>query len=80
MKVIPQAPGLRERDLGGAQAYELTLAVAKADVAAVKPNADTVEVPARWVGGMSGTAVMRVAHVISDRADPGFWLLGCMRN
>lgn len=65
----------RRTDTRRTNAVQIVIAIAKADLADVSPNADTVAVPGSWIG-RTGTVTLRVSAIMGDQADPGVWMLG----
>lgn len=59
----------------------VVIAIAKADIATVKRNDDTVTVPSAWYRLNDGLTVeARVAAIIDDATDPGAWHLDIVRK
>lgn len=60
-------------------AYACLIEVAKADVPVVTINADTVSVPAAWVGLSGEPVTCRVTQNLGNLAEAGTWVLGVTR-
>lgn len=77
INAIPLSGPSEQEDTAGNRVtvHRLVLAVAKADIAAVKEGDDVVTVPAKWLATTGTTATGRVAKRLDDQADPGMHLV-----
>jgi hypothetical protein len=82
VRAIPDAGEPEGRPhAGGTRGVPVVVRIAKADVASVTVNGDTVAVPRQWVdpsdtGG--GSVEVQVAAILGDRSGP-FWRLRLRR-